>query len=204
VKEPDAEGARRLPPGPHGIPRELVARNQRERLIAAMAEVCGEGGYATATVAEVARRAGVSTASFYRQFKDRRECMLASFEELFGRLLGEIERACAGEGAAAEKVRAGIGVAASLLASDPPTARLLTVEIAAVGAEGVRLQHEAIERLALRLREASDPGPPDSPAFPSPEWAAVAAMVALVAKRVAAGESPDSTELEAICSSRRI
>ena len=71
----DADRARRLPPGPHGIPPEVVARNQRERLIAAMAEVCGEGGYAEATVAEVTRRAGVSTASFYRQFKDLGELM---------------------------------------------------------------------------------------------------------------------------------
>ena len=88
---------RRLPPGPHGLPPELVERNQRERLVAAMAEVCAERGYAESSVAEIAKRAGVSTASFYRQFKDRRECMLASFEELFGRLLEEIERGCAGE-----------------------------------------------------------------------------------------------------------
>ncbi len=44
MKQSDA-CPRRLPPGPHGIPPELVERNQRERLIAAMAEVCGENGY---------------------------------------------------------------------------------------------------------------------------------------------------------------
>jgi AcrR family transcriptional regulator len=177
----------------------LVARNQRERLVAAMAEVCAEGGYAAATVAEVVRRAGVSTASFYRQFKDRRECMLASFEELFGRLLGEIERACAGEDGPAEKVRAGVGTAAALLAADPPTARLLAVEIAAVGLEGARLQQDAIERLAARLREARGPAAAASSPFPGAEWMAVAAMVALVAKRVAADQSPDPRELEAVC-----
>src|SRR5690242_12142294 len=104
---PEAEDrVRRLPSGPHGIPPELVERNQRERLIAAMAEVCGERGYGEASVAEVAKRAGVSTASFYRQFKDRRECLLASFEELFGRLLAEIERACAAVELPADKARA--------------------------------------------------------------------------------------------------
>jgi AcrR family transcriptional regulator len=199
MEEPEAVRAQRLPPGPHGLPPELVARNQRERLVAAMAEVCAEGGYAAATVAEVARRAGVSTASFYRQFKDRRECMLASFEELFGRLLGEIERACGAEEGAEAKLRAGIGTAAALLAADPPTARLLSLEVAAVGPEGVRLQHEAIERLAVLLRAArgQDAGPP--PPFPTPEWAAVAAMTALVARRVAEGKDPDAAELEAVC-----
>jgi AcrR family transcriptional regulator len=188
---------RRLPPGPHGIPPELVSRNQRERLIAAIAEVCAKNGYGRASVTDVARHAGVSTASFYRQFKDKRECMLASFEELFGRLLGEVERVCEVESEPAERVKVGIGTAASLLAGDPPTAQLLAVEIAAVGAEGVRRQHDAIERLAARLREAREPVA--SPAqFPDAEWVAVAAMVALVARRVVEGESATHTELEAV------
>jgi AcrR family transcriptional regulator len=194
---------RRLPPGPHGLPPALVERNQRERLIAAMAEECAAAGYAETSVAAIARRAGVSTASFYRQFKDRRECMLVSFEELFGRLLGEIERACAGEAERGDKVRVGIGTATSLLAGDSPTTRLLTVEIAAVGAEGVRLQQEAIERLAGLLRaargdgeEALGQGGAATPFAPDRDWAAVAAMVALAAKRVAAGEGLDVAELE--------
>jgi AcrR family transcriptional regulator len=199
VGEIEKEPMRRLPPGPHGLPPELVERNQRERLIAAMAEVCGEGGYAMASVAEVTRRAGVSTASFYRQFSDRRECMLVSFEELFGRLLGEVERACAEEAEPAAKVKAGIATATALLAADPPTARLLTVEITAVGAEGVLLQHEAIERLATSLREARRLDPGALPRSPSPEWTAVAAMVSLVARQVAKGDSADPAELEAIC-----
>lgn len=195
--ESDA-GPRRLPPGPHGIPPELVKRNQRERLIAAMAEVCAENGYGSTSVTDVARRAGVSTASFYRQFKDKRECMLASFEELFGRLLGGVERACEAETEPTEKAKAGVHTAASLLAGDPPTARLLSVEIAAVGTEGVRLQHEAIERLAARLRAAREPDAAGTAPVPGAEWAAVAAMVALVARRVAEGESASPAELEAI------
>ncbi len=193
----DPNPMRRLPPGPHGIPPELVARNQRERLIAAMAEVCAEKGYAASTVADVARQAGVSTASFYRQFKSRQECMLSSFEELFGRLLEALERSCESEAEPAEKGRAAIRTAAALLAGDLPTTRLLTVEIVAVGPPGVRVQHDAIERLATRLRDAREAT--DSSSFPSPEWAAVAAMVAVVAKRVSADEAPLPAELEAVC-----
>jgi AcrR family transcriptional regulator len=198
MENPEVDRSRRLPPGPHGIPPELVARNQRERLIAAMAEACAERGYAATTVAEVVWRAGVSTASFYRQFKDRRECMLASFEELFGRLLGEIERACEAEAEPAAKARAGIRTAATLLAGDPPTARLLTVEIAAVGMEGVRLQHEAIELLATRLREAREPGAASPSKLPNAEWTVVAAMVALVVRAVAEGKSADPAALETL------
>ncbi len=163
-----------------------------------MAEVCAEKGYAGTTVADLARRAGVSTASFYRQFKGRQECMLASFEELSGRLMEEIERACDGDCAPEEGVGVAIRTAAALLAADLPTARLLTIEIVAVGSEGVRLQHEAIERLAVRLRQVRE-GDSSPPSFPSREWAAVAAMVAVVAKRVAEGEGPPPAELEAVC-----
>lgn len=183
-----------MPPGPHGLSPELVERNQRERLIAAMAEVCAERGYAASSVADVARRAGVSTASFYRQFKDRRECMLVSFEELFGRLLEGLEGACAGEREPAARARVGAAVAAELLAGDPPAASLLSVEILAVGAAGVSAQHGAIERLAALLRDPV--GPPPSQ-LPDAAWSTVAAIVALAGKRTAKGESLRPAELEA-------
>jgi AcrR family transcriptional regulator len=183
---------KRLPPGPHGLPPELVERNQRERLIAAMAEVCGERGYVESSVAEVAKRAGVSTASFYRQFKDKHECMLVSFEELFGRLLEALEGGCEAEAEAGDRARRGARAAAELLASDVPTARLLSIEILAAGPEGVRAQHDAIERLAARLR---DPG---ASRGPDRAWTAVAAMTALVARRLAEERLPDPEELEAL------
>jgi AcrR family transcriptional regulator len=185
---------KRLPAGPHGLPPELVERNQRERLIAAMAEVCGEKGYGESSVAEVAKRAGVSTASFYRQFKDRRECMLASFEELFGRLVEALEGSCGGVEEPRARARTGAAAAASLLAGDLPTARLLSVEILAVGPEGVRAQHAAIERLAGLLRASGAESPPG----PDRAWTAIAAMTSLVARRASEDRTPDSAELEAI------
>lgn len=80
----DAPPSRRLPPGSHGIPAEVVARNQRERLIAAMAEVCAEKGYAECSVADVVKRAGVSSVTFYEQFADKRDCLLAAHRQLLG------------------------------------------------------------------------------------------------------------------------
>ena len=186
---------RRLPSGPHGLPPELVERNQRERLVAAMAEVCGERGYAESSVAEIARRAGVSTATFYRHFEDRRACLLIAFEELFGRLLEALEEACAGEVDLGERARIGARTAAALLAADPPTARLLSVEVLAVGPEGMSAQHAAIERLAQRLR---GPGAPTAAPGLDAVWACVAAMVAAAGRRAAAGKGPDSAELEAL------
>ncbi len=172
--------ARRLPPGSHGIPADVVARNQRERLIAAMAEACAEHGYAQASVAEVARRAGVSSVTFYRQFAGKEDCLLASHRQLLGRLLEEIDRA-AEEEVGAARARTVIRTALALFGADPPSARLLTVEVLAAGPEG-SVRHDAmVEAFAGRLRV---------------DWVLAAGMLALVGKLVVAGEAERLPQLE--------
>lgn len=179
---PAKETSRRLPPGSHGIPVEVVARNQRERLVAAMAEVCSEKGYAGASVAEVAKRAGVSSVTFYKQFADKRDCLLAAHQELFGRLLEEVDRACEAAGEQGERPRAALRSALALLAADPPSARLLTVEILAAGAEGVEHHDTMVEA----LDRCFDAG-----------WVPVAGILALIGKLVMAGEASRLPSLEA-------
>lgn len=186
--------ARRLPTGAHGIPADLVARNQRERLIAATAEACAEHGYAETSVADLARRAGVSTATFYKLFPGRRECALEAYQELSTRLLEEVDGACTGERGPAAKVRAGVRTALTLLAADPPTARLLTVEIMALGPEGVARNDAAIEAFASRLRVGRGSGGDRSIA--DADWALVAGVATLVGKLVMAGEAAGLPGLE--------
>jgi AcrR family transcriptional regulator len=189
-----SDEARRLPPGAHGIPADVVARNQRERLVAAVAEACAEDGYAETSVADLTRRAGVSTATFYKLFPGKRECALEAHRELFGRLLEEVDTACLAAADRAAKLRAGVHVALSLLAADAPTARLLTVEVMALGPAGSERNDAAIEAFASRLREGREAG--DDPARPNAEWALVAAISMLIGRRVMAGEAAGLPELE--------
>jgi hypothetical protein len=67
-------------------------------------------------------------------------------------VLAALEGTCEGGVDAGTRAQAGARAAAVLLAEDLPTARLLSVEIVAVGPEGVRAQHGAIERLAALLK----------------------------------------------------
>ncbi len=187
------EEVRRLPTGAHGIPADLVARNQRERLVAAVAEACAERGYAETSVADLAARAGVSTATFYKLFPGKRDCALEAHRELLGRLLDEVDRACAGAGEWEGKVRAGIHTVLSLLAGDPPTARLLTIEVLALGPAGAERNDAAVEAFAARLRAAHGQG---DPAGRNAEWAFVAGASMLIGKRVMAGEASALPELE--------
>ena len=54
---------RRLPRGRHDLPREFVARTQRDRLIDAMARTVAAKGFA-APLTDVCTAAGVSTRAF--------------------------------------------------------------------------------------------------------------------------------------------
>ena len=169
---------RRLPPGSHGIPADLVARNQRERLVAAMAEECAGAGYAEATVAAVAKRAGVSSLTFYKQFEDKRACMLAAHGELLGRLLEAVDGAPGKEAAAPSAV---LRTALAIFAADPPSARLLTVEILAAGPQGVERHDAMAAAFAERL---------------GCDWVPAAGLLALVGKLAVAGEAQRLPELE--------
>jgi len=173
---------------------EVVTRNQRERLIAAVAEACAEHGYAETSVADLAARAGVSTATFYKLFAGKGACALEAHRELLGRLLEEVDRACAAEAEWEGRARAAIATVLKLLAADPPTARLLTTEVLALGPAGAERNDAAIEAFAARLRAGREGA--GSPAGPDAEWSLVAGISMLIGKRVMAGEAARLPELE--------
>jgi AcrR family transcriptional regulator len=179
-----AAASRRLPPGSHGIPADLVARNQRERLIAAMVEMCGEKGYVCTSVEGVAKGASVSSVTFYKQFAGKQDCLLAAHRQLLGRLLEEIDRGAKGteaKTAAEPKARAAIHALLGTFAADPPSARLLTIEVLASGPEGVKRHDAMVEALAERL---------------GTDWVRAAGTLALVGKLVVAGEAERLPQLE--------
>lgn len=185
---------RRLPTGSHGIPPDVVARNQRERLVAAVAEACAEQGYAETSVTDLTQRAGISTATFYKLFAGKQECALEAHRELLERLLEEVDQACGAESRWEDKVRAAIHVALALLAADLPTARLLTVEIMALGREGAERSDAAIAAFAARLRAGREASADAS--LPNAEWTLVAGISVLIGKCVMAGAAEGLPELE--------
>jgi AcrR family transcriptional regulator len=172
----------------------VVVRNQRERLVAAMAEACHEKGYVETSVTDLTHRAGLSTATFYKLFSDKGECVLEAHRELLGRLLAEVDGACATEEERSAKVRAGVRTVLALFAADPPTARLLTMEILVLGPEGVERHDAAVEAFVVRLRSVREPGA--APSGLHADWALVAGIAMLIGKRVLAGAAADLPALE--------
>jgi AcrR family transcriptional regulator len=146
-----------------------------------MAEVCAERGYAQTSVAEVAKRAGVSSVTFYKQFAGKLDCMLAAHRQLLGRLLEAVDRTCEGESAAEARTRATIRTVLALFAADPPSAQLLTVEILAAGREGAKRHDAMVEAFAERL---------------GTDWVCAAGILALAGKLAVLGEADRLTDLE--------
>ena len=184
--------AYRLPAGRHGIAPELVAENQRWRLLGAAAEVLAERGYAHTKTADIASRAGVSRSTFYEHFDDLAACLLAAYEMAADCLCDLVSGACEGERAQdwPARLRAAIEEALAFLASEPALAHLLGPAAPAGDLAIAAARDRLINRLAWPLRsgrklraEAASALPPDT------ERRLAAAALGLISDRVAAGEA---------------
>jgi AcrR family transcriptional regulator len=161
VSETPAIGVplKRLPPGRHGLPRELVRESQRLRLTAAAAESLAEHGYGQVTTTAIARRAGVSTSTFYKRFDDLWACLLAAYEWASERLCGEIEAACAAAGPdRRQRAEVGIASALALLAAEPSLAHLLSAEPPSQAASLWSARLRLTTRLAILLHSIREFG----------------------------------------------
>jgi AcrR family transcriptional regulator len=142
------EEPRQLPPGRHGLSRSFVAKNQRKRILAAVALVADSKGYSGMTVEDVIGAAGVSRRTFYEQFENKESAFLAAYDEVVARLLTRVEEAVNAEAALVDRVRAGIDAFLDFVASDPAIARVCIVEVLAAGPEAVSRRRRAMRAFA--------------------------------------------------------
>lgn len=187
----------RLPPGRHGLPREFVIHNQRERLIAGLAEAIAENGYSGTTIAHITRHAAVSRRTFYEHFSSKDECFVAAYDTVMAELR---ERVSAGFEEADDwphAVRAGIGAMLSFLAAEPHLARLCMVEALVAGPVVVERYDAAIQSFVPYFQGGREGRPPEVLARLSPttEEALVGGMVSLISRRIIAGKAEDLEEL---------
>lgn len=159
-----------LPRGRHGLPRELVTRSQRERLLAAVVRVTAAKGYESTSVADILDEAGVGRESFYELFEDKKDCLLAARGILVEDLLESVDAAYSEPGPWADRVRNALAVVLDWFAADPAAARVVIVETAAVGAASRDLFQVDFGRFTKLLddgmeREEPVPGLPQATAL---------------------------------------
>jgi len=172
----------RLPPGRHGLPREFVVHNQRERLIAGLAEAIAENGYSGTTIAHITRHAAVSRRTFYEHFSSKDECFVAAYDTVMAELRQRVSAAFEGADDWPHAVKAGIGAMLEFLAAEPSLARLCMVEALVAGPVVVERYDAAIQGLVPYLEAGREGRSKDVLARLSPttEEALVGGMVSLI------------------------
>ena len=88
----------KLPPGRHGLPREFVTQNQRDRLAAGTIAVVAERGFNAATITQICAAAGVSRRTFYAYFSSKEECFFAAYDTIAEHLRVATDAATAAAG----------------------------------------------------------------------------------------------------------
>jgi AcrR family transcriptional regulator len=187
----------RLPPGRHGLPREFVAHNQRERLIAGLAEAVAENGYAGTTIAHITRHAAVSRRTFYEHFNSKDECFVAAYDTVMAELRQRVDQAFNDEDDWPQAVRAGIAAMLEFLTAEPHLARLSMVEALVAGPVVVERYDAAIQGLVPYF-EAGRKGRSAkvlAGLSPSTEEALVGGMVSLISRRIFADRTEELESL---------
>jgi AcrR family transcriptional regulator len=188
----------RLPPGRHGLPREFVTHNQRERLIAGIAEAIAEHGYAGTTIAHVTRSAAVSRRTFYEHFESKDECFVAAYDAVMADLRERVSAAFdEHEDDWPLAIRAGIGAMLEFLAANPNLARLCMVEALVAGPAVVERYDAAIQGFVPYFQRGREGRPPEvlSRLSATTEEALVGGMVSLISRRIIAGKAEQLEDL---------
>jgi AcrR family transcriptional regulator len=178
-----------LPRGRHGLSRDFVAHNQRERLLAAIAESLHGHGYDNATVSAITTRARVSKSDFYRHFASKDACFVAAYDDAVERLREQVLEACSARAGWTERVCAALFAALAFLAREPARADLLLVEGLRGGPQICDRFQAAVQSFVPSLRDGA---PIPTIGGRSPEGidhAVVGGIASLLSRRVLAGEA---------------
>jgi AcrR family transcriptional regulator len=146
-----AEG--RLPSGRHDLPRDMVVKSQRERIVDATAAIVEEKGFAGLTIPEIASRANVSHETFYEMYPTKHDAFLGA--QKIGlhqalRVTAEAYEAHGGEWA--DGVAAGLHALMEYVCSEPMHAHLTLVDTFGASPEAIEIRENALRSFTAYLQ----------------------------------------------------
>ena len=137
---------------PRGRPPGDTAARTKQDLLRSARQVFAEYGYHGATIAEITRRAGVSTPVLYHHFGSKAGLFSAVMAEVTQLLADSWGRTIAGTGDLRSKINAMFDSAIDIHAADPEMARfLLATRIEVPYAGAVRLGYRGLHRRTVPL-----------------------------------------------------
>lgn len=144
----------KLTGGPHGIPRPVVTKIQRDRLMRAMAKTVAEYGYQETTVRRLLGRAGLSRRTYYELFEDKEDCFLAAYDEAVDHMLDLMVQAYATGDGPEQRIERSLAALLQFCADEPDIARMCIVEVLAAGPAARARRADTMERLAGLLEDS--------------------------------------------------
>jgi AcrR family transcriptional regulator len=145
-------GEERLPPGRHGLSRETVAENQRERLLNGIVDAVAEHGFEATTIGRITDAAKISRRTFYEHFRGKEDCFLAAYAMVDEHVRNAMLAASGPADSWPEQVRDRLAALLEFLSRDAAVARFYLVEPLAAGGEIAARYRDAMQLLAEAVR----------------------------------------------------
>ena len=123
--------------------------SQRARMLDGITRAVAEKGYARVTVADIVAQAGVSRRTFYEQFEDKEDCLLAAAAEGTAAVLTRMAESAQTVGPDAgwqEILDAGIGAYVRALAAHPDFTTTFLVDIPGTSPRAIQLRRDLRDR----------------------------------------------------------
>lgn len=187
-----AQGRDQLPPGRHGLSRDFVAENQRERLLNGVVEAVAEHGYNETTIGRITETAKISRRTFYEYFSGKDECFLAAYAMIDEHVRGSVMKAADPDEPWPEQVRERLSILLSVLSHDAGVARFYLVEPLTAGGELAARYREAMQLLAETVRPRQAVSDMDVEVR---DQALIGGVATLISRRLKAGEAERLNEL---------
>jgi len=136
---------RRLPTGAHGMAREDVESDQRDRLRRALIELIAERGYQAVRIADLTKLAHVSRPTFYALYKDKEELMLSAYDDIARRTADTALKAYNAQGSTQERMAVSMQAFCDLAASDPDAMSLFLFGAFGAGPNALQQRARSLE-----------------------------------------------------------
>jgi AcrR family transcriptional regulator len=153
----------RLPSGRSAIPKQLITKSQRERIVDATAAIVAEKGLAKLTIPEIARRANVSHQTFYEMYPSKHDAFLGAQKVGMHQALHvTMDAYNEHQDSWPLAVAAGLRALIDYLSTEPAHAHLSVVDTFAASPEALEIRNKALAAFAAYLRRGFELAP-DAP-----------------------------------------
>jgi AcrR family transcriptional regulator len=144
-----------LPAGRHGLSRQFVLSNQRERILAAVADVCSAAGYVSMSVEDIVVTSGVSRRTFYDNYRGKEDVFLAAFDQVAVLLSERVQTAYDNADGLVDRARESLRALLEFIANEPTYADMCIVEVLAAGPTAVERRNTVMHAFAAMIDQAA-------------------------------------------------